>query len=301
MGIMGIEQDPPVVRFLIWLGEQPFSHFTDLDEYAEQTATPTEEIHVLAHTLERDGLVDSVGSLGETDGYSVTNDGRVELRRLAQLRNDPAARHRYTTDAFLRWLYTTAHDQRPVTPTNFLHTVESNFAGSDLSGTELHHALARLIHSGLVNDTGTEPRTVVITIDGIDCVLSGAAVSDYLNRTRPGDYYSITGTNVVAGSQAKVEQHNHNNAFDPSAMREFAALVQQLAPTYGAAPEQQADLVRDAEVLAEEVDSETPQPGRVRAAFDTLMNGLAQIGPASAGLTTTIQSGQQALNAVFGS
>ncbi|MFE4688295.1 hypothetical protein ACFRNJ_47365 [Streptomyces sp. NPDC056721] len=221
---VGIEQDPRLVGLLVWLGEQPRRGFAKPDTYAEQSDVAPEEVQVLAHALERDGLIASMGSLGQDDAYRVTDDGRVELRRLTQLRNDPAARHRYATDAFLRWLYTTAHDQRPTHPTAFLTTDESHFAGDELSGTELHYALARLIHSRLVQDTGTEPQTVAITIDGIDCVLSGATVSDYLNRTRPGDYYSITGTNVVAGSQGKVEQHNHNSAFDPSAMREFAAL-----------------------------------------------------------------------------
>lgn len=125
-------------------------------------------------------------------------------------------------------------------------------------------------------------------------------MSDYLNRTRPGDYYSITGTNVVAGSQAKVEQHNHNNAFDPTALREFAALVQQLAPTYGLDPAQQAELISDAELLGEEADSETAEPGRIRTAYDAVMGRLTQIGAASAALTTTLQQGQQAYNTVFG-
>ncbi|WP_234323780.1 hypothetical protein [Streptomyces sp. NRRL F-2580] len=234
------------------------------------------------------------------DSHRVTADGRVELRRLSRLRSAPAARHRYATDTFLLWLYATGHDQRPTDPTAFLDAAESHFAGDALSETELDYALARLTNSGLVEDAGTEPRTVAITLDGIDCVLSGATVSDYLNRTRPGDYYSITGTNVVAGSQGKVEQHNHNNAFDPGVMREFAALVQQLAPTYGLDPVQQAELIRDAEVLDEEASSETAQPGRVRAAYDTVMGRLTQIGAASAALTTTLQQGQQAYNAVFG-
>ncbi|MFE7445651.1 hypothetical protein ACFU7X_34975, partial [Streptomyces chartreusis] len=286
---VGIEQDPQLVRHLVWLGEQPRHGFAEQAAYAEQSGVPLEDVQVLAHTLEREGLIDPMGTFDQADAYRITDDGRVELRRLAQLRTDPATRHRYATDAFLRWLYTTAHDQRPTDPTVFLTTSASHFAGDELSATEVHYALARLIHSGLVEDASTESKTVAITIDGIDCVPSGATVSDYLNRTRPGDYYSITGTNIVAGSQGKVEQHNHNNAFDPSAIREFAALVQQLAPTYGMEPAQQAELIRDAEVLAEEASSETAQPGRIRAAFDTVMGGLAQIGAASAGLDLTIQ------------
>ncbi|MFE9348073.1 hypothetical protein [Streptomyces olivaceus] len=297
---VGIEQDPQLVRYLIWLGELPESRFGEQADYAEHSGTPLEDVAVLAAELERDGLIDSMGSFGSPDSHRITSDGRVELRRLSQLRSAPAARHRYATDGFLRWLYATAHDQRSTDPVAFLGTTESYFAGSALSETELDYALARLTNPGLVVDAGTQPKTVAITLDGIDCVLSGATVSDYLNRTRPGDYYSITGTNVVAGSQGKVEQHNHNNAFDPTAMREFAALVQQLAPTYGLEPAQQAELIHDAELLGEEADSETAQPGRLRAAYDTVMGGLTQIGAVSAALTTTIQQGQHAYSTVFG-
>lgn len=296
----GIEQDPQLVRLLTWLGEQPQSQLAALNAYAEHSGVPLDDVKILALELERDGLADSMKTFGSDNPYRVTDDGRVELRRLAQLRSAPAARHRYATDAFLRWLYDTAHDRRPTHPAGFLAITESHFAGGELSETELDYALARLTSSGLVDDADTEPKTVAITIDGIDCVLSGASVSDYLNRTRPGDYYSITGTNVVAGSQGKVEQHNHNNVFDPSTLREFAALVQQLAPTYGIESEQQDALIHDAEVLAEEASSNNAQSGRIRAAFDTVMGGLTQIGAASAGLTTTIQQGQQAFSTVFG-
>jgi hypothetical protein len=155
---VGIEQDPQLVRVLVWLGEQPRHGFAEQAAYAEQSGVPLEDVQVLAHALERDGLIDSMGSFDQADAYRVTDDGRVELRRLAQLRSDPAARHRYATDAFLRWLYTTAHDQHPTDPTVFLTTGESHFAGDELSGTELQYALARLIHSGLVGTSAPSPK-----------------------------------------------------------------------------------------------------------------------------------------------
>jgi hypothetical protein len=232
----GIEHDPELVRLLMVFGEET-ANYVGPEAFVELFGKSVEDVDILAHALERDGLIRSSNTFGGSR-YRITDDGRVELRRLGQLRGDPAARHRYATDAFLRWLYTTAHDQRPVDPAGFLTAVEAAFAGSDLTGTELHYALARLTHSGLVNEIGTEPKTVAITIDGIDCVLSGASVSDYLNRTRPGDYYSINGTNVVAGSQGSVVQNNHNG-FDVSALRNFAAMVQQFAPSLGAEPDQQ--------------------------------------------------------------
>jgi hypothetical protein len=293
----GIEQDPDLVRLLIWVDEQT-GNLVNVGEFAAQTETPVDDVQVLARALERDGLVDDAGIMGG-DFYRISEDGRVELRRLGQLRNDPAARHRYATDACLRWLYTTAHDQRPVDPTGFFAAAGSRFAGGELTATELHYALARLTHSGLVSDIDTEPKTVAITIDGIDCVLSGATVSDYLNRTRPGDYYSISGTNIVAGSQGKVEQNNHNNALDPSALREFAAVVAQFAPTLGAEPDQQEQLVRDAQALSEEADG-AAEPGHIRAAYDRLMTGLRGITAASAGVVAVINQGEEAYRTFTG-
>ncbi|WP_328335736.1 MULTISPECIES: hypothetical protein [unclassified Streptomyces] len=297
---VGIEQDSQLVEFLIWLGQQPDQQFTDEDAYAEGTGMPVEDVRVLAHSLERDGLIDALGAFSAGESYKVSDDGRVELRRLARLRDQPAARHRFATDAFLRWLYATAHDQSPIDPAGFLGTADSHFSGAELSGTELDYALARLTSSGLIENADTEPKSVALTIDGIDCVLSGATVSDYLNRARPGDYYSITGTNIVAGSQGKVEQHNHNNGFDSAALREFAALVQQLAPVYEVDAAQQAELIHDAEVLSDEASSATPQPGRISSAYHSVMDRLNQIGAVTAALTTTIQQGQAAYSTVFG-
>ncbi|MCY0928991.1 hypothetical protein OTB20_22820 [Streptomyces sp. H27-H1] len=164
-----------------------------------------EDVEVFAHALERDGLIDSPGTFGG-NAYKVSADGRVELRWLAQLRNEPAARHRYATDAC---------------------------AGSTPPPT-----------------TSAPP----------------AQRSSWIPLNRTSLETSCPGRNS----------------------------------TYGMEPAQQGELIRDAEVLSEEADSETPQPGRIRAAFDSVMGGLAQIGAASAGLTTTIQQGQQAYSTVFG-
>jgi hypothetical protein len=140
---VGIEQDPQLVRYLIWFGQLPEGGFGEQAAYAEQSGTPLEDVAVLAAELERDGLIDPMGTFGAPDAYRITSDGRVELRRLSQLRSAPAARHRYATDGFLRWLYATAHDQRPTDPAAFLGTTEWYFAGSALSETELDYALAR--------------------------------------------------------------------------------------------------------------------------------------------------------------
>jgi hypothetical protein len=291
----GIEHDPELVRLLMVFGEDA-ENYVGPEAFVELFGKSVEDVDVLAHALERDGLIQSANTFGGSR-YRITDDGRVELRRLGQLREDPAARHRYATDACLRWLYTTAHDQRPVDPTGFFTAVEAAFAGSDLTGTELHYALARLTHSGLVNEIDTEPKTVAITIDGIDCVLSGASVSDYLNRTRPGDYYSINGTNIVAGSQGSVVQNNHNG-FDARALRDFAAVVQQFAPTLGAESDQQEQLVRDAELLTQEADS--AEPGRIRTAYERVMTGLRGITTASAGVVAVINQGEEAYRVFTG-
>jgi hypothetical protein len=271
----GIEHDPDLVELLMWLGNQESPSYVGSAEFARMTGSDAEDVDVLGHALERAGLIEASAVYDEGGFYRMSLDGRLELRRLAGLRKDPAARHRFANDAFLRWLYTTAHDQRPITPTGFLTATESRFAGGELSGSELRYALARLTHSGLVNEIDTEPKTVAITIDGIDCVLSGATVSDYLNRTHPGNHYSISGnTNVVAGSQGSVVQNNHNNAFDPAQMLAAVALVQQLSPALTPETGEQQELLAQVRELQAAAAAHVPDRGFMRRIADGVLSTL---------------------------
>ncbi|MFD0535354.1 hypothetical protein ACFQY7_17975 [Actinomadura luteofluorescens] len=75
---------------------------------------------------------------------------------------------------------------------------------------------------------------------------------------------------------------NNTIGFDPSDMRQFADLVLQLVPTLGIAPEQQEELIHDAEILSEETTGSQPEPGRVRAAYQRVQEALTAVTTTSA-------------------
>jgi len=70
---------------------------------------------------------------------------------------------------------------------------------------------------------------------------------------------------------------------------------------FGMTPDQQAELVQDAELLRAETASEVPEPGRIRAAYERVLTGLRAITTASAGVVLVVQQGENAYRTVFGS
>lgn len=81
-------------------------------------------MHVLAATVtacsrgpEQDG---SPG--GTVPACHLSDEGLVEVHRLKELQKNRAARLRHTMDAFHRWLFDTAGDQKPINPVLFLAT-----------------------------------------------------------------------------------------------------------------------------------------------------------------------------------
>ncbi|MFJ2632171.1 hypothetical protein ACIO6U_09470 [Streptomyces sp. NPDC087422] len=299
-----IGNSPYVALLLMWLdtyAQQYPAQFVDVTQFVEEQGLPAQDAAVLAFQLEQRGLVTIARNLAGTPDVHLTDDGRVAVHHLKELQQDHAARHRYAAEAFLRWLYTAAHDQKPVDPVGFFAVPAAYYAGDGITGDELHQAVARLNHAGFVAGINTDPPTVAITPDGIECVLSGGTVSDYLNRPRAGDSYTINNSQgFVAGRENRVVQSN-TFGLDPTALRDFAAVVQQFAPTFGMEPAQQAELIHDAEVLGEETAAQNPEPSRVRAAYHRVLSGLSAITTATAGLATVIHQGEEAYRTVFGS
>jgi hypothetical protein len=274
--------------------------YVDVTQFVDEQELPSTEASVLALQLEQRGLVTIARSLAGATDVHLTDVGRVEIHRLKRLQQDRAARHRYAADAVLHWLYETAHDQSPVNPVGFFTTPAAYFAGDGLSAEEVYRAVARLIDAGLANHIDTDPPTIAITPDGHECVLSGETVSDHLNRPQIGDNYIFNNSQgIVAGRGNQVEQNNRFG-FDATALRTFADVVVQFAPTFGMSPDRQAELTHDAEVLSAEAGSATPEPGRVRAAYDRIVASLRGITTASAGLALVIQQGEDAYHRVFG-
>ncbi|MEU1050651.1 hypothetical protein ABZ400_36730 [Streptomyces sp. NPDC005897] len=149
-----------LARLLLWLdgsAKQTPSAYIDVAPFVEQLQLGEEDPAILALQLEQHGLVEILRAMGGNKTHvHLTDPGRVAVRQLKDLQKDRAARIQHTMDALLRWLFDTASDQTP-DPALFLATPCWYFAGTEISGTELHQALAYLAEHGLIHHIDIDP------------------------------------------------------------------------------------------------------------------------------------------------
>ncbi|MFB6516243.1 hypothetical protein ACFCW4_06690 [Streptomyces virginiae] len=203
-------------------------------------------------------------------------------------------------DAFHRWLFDAAGDQKPINPVLFLATPAAYFAGSEIIGAELHEALAHLSQPKLIEHIDTEPPTVAITPQGVSCALTGGSVQDYVNQPRPGTTYNTYLPNakgVIIGEQQNFTQNN-TDGVDPTLFVQLAGYVGQVSPILGLPDEDRVELERVAQELHTEATSGNPEPGRLRQFATQLKDKLLE-GATTMAATQGIQMAEQALAALM--
>ncbi|MEV5255933.1 hypothetical protein AB0K98_29745 [Streptomyces werraensis] len=200
----------------------------------------------------------------------------------------------------LRWLFDTDSDQTPVNPALFLATPGSYFAGTEISGTDLHQALAYLAEHNLIEHIDTDPATVAITPQGTRCALAGGSVQDHVNQPRPGTTYNTYLPNakgVIIGEQQNFTQNN-TDGVDPTLFVQLAGYVGQVSPILGLSDEDRVELERVAQDLHDEATSGTPEPGRLRQ-FANQLKEMLLAGATTMAATQGIQMAEQALAALM--
>ncbi|MFF4935095.1 hypothetical protein ACFY2H_40570 [Streptomyces griseofuscus] len=205
---------------------------------------------------------------GATDVH-LTDEGVVAVQQLKNLQKDRAARLRHTMDAFLRRLYDTAGDQAPIDPVLFLATPASYFAGVEVSGAELHQALAYLAEHALIHHIDTEPVTVAITPQGVSCALAGGSVQDHINQPSPGDNITFhigenTG-NIAANSRDfTMNATTNTSGVDPAAVVMLARALRHAAPILDLPQDDVTEFTQLATRLETEAATGSPDPGRLQ-------------------------------------
>lgn len=249
-----------------WPREADRAAFIDVNSFAEELQLEDEDPAILAFQLDQQGLVHLLRTAGTTKLVRLSDSGRVAVRQLKDLQKDRAARIQHTMDALLRWLFDTVSDQTPVDPALFLATPGSYFAGTEISASELHQALAYLAEHKLIEHIDTDPATVAITPQGTRCALAGGSVQDHVNQPRPGTRYNNFMPNakgVIIGEQQHFTQNN-TEGVDPTLFAQLAGYVGQVSSTLDMPDADRAELERVAQDLHDEATSENPEPGRLR-------------------------------------
>ncbi|MFI1972610.1 hypothetical protein BLA24_07870 [Streptomyces cinnamoneus] len=289
-------------RLLLWLDEQARqnpSRYIDVTRFVEEQQLHDEDTSVLAFELEQRDLVTIARTFGGTPEVHLTDAGRAAIHRLKKLRLDRAARLRYTMDAFHQWLFATAGDQKPINPALFLDTPAAYFAGSEITGTELHEALAHLSQHKLIEHIDTEPATVAITPQGVSCAPAGGSVQDHVNQPRPGTTYNNYMPNakgVIIGEQQHLTQNN-TDGVDPTLFAQLTGYIGQVSTTLGMSETDRVELERVAQDLHAEAASGNPEPGRLRQFATQLKDKLLEADTTIAA-TMGVQMADQALAAL---
>lgn len=290
----GIEYDPYLPKALLWLHERAAEqrgHFQDMAVFTERENLAQEDAAGLALQLEQHGFVQISRSFGGDDtAVHLTDEGRVEVRRLKQLAGDRVRRADHATNALLRWLY----DQDTFAePGKFADASTAYFAGTPLTDGEISSAVAELVSYELAESPthpdDNAPYLLRITDGGNGCIRSGHAVRNYMEtQSTAGTTNNYHGSTVVhgevSGGVVLTGDHNTVNAGNGIDARALVGLVQGLrdvAPQLGLDPVDAEDF--EAEVAALERDGGDPeQGGRIWRRIMRLA------GPA---LTTTVASG----------
>ncbi|MEV7906609.1 hypothetical protein [Streptomyces anulatus] len=283
-------------RMLLWL-ESRTGHGATIEQIQQEFPDDAE---LLALQLEQRGLAQSLRAANGLHAIHLNGVGQIEAHRQKNLQKDRAARLRHAMDAFHRWLFDTAGDQKPINPVLFLATPAAYFAGSEISGTELHEALAHLSQHQLINHINTEPPTIAITPHGISCALTGGSVQDHINQPRSGTTYNTFLPNakgVVIGEQQHFTQNN-TDGVDPTLFVQLAGYIGQVSTTLGMADEDRVELERVAQELHDEASAENPEPGRLRQFATQLKDKLLE-GASTMAATQGIQMAEQALTTLM--
>ncbi|WDT58503.1 hypothetical protein [Streptomyces sp. G7(2002)] len=296
------EGDPILARLLLWLDEQAQqnpSHYVDVTRFIQEQELHGEDASVLVFELEQRDLVKVARTFDGTSDVCLTDAGRAAIHRLTKLRGDRAARLRYAMDAFQRWLFDTSGNQQPVDPALFFAAPGAFFAGSAISGEDLHEALVYLAEHKLIERIDTDPATVAITPQGVSCALAGGSVQDHINQPRPGSTYNNYLPNakgVIIGEQQHFTQNN-TDGVDPTLFVQLAGYIGQVSSTLGMSDTDRAELERVAQDLHAEATSESPEPGRLRQVATQVKDKLIEAGTTIAA-TMGVQMAEQALAAL---
>lgn len=155
--------------------------------------------------------VEAAGWIERTDLEStlfrLTDRGLEETARMVALRGNTSARFRHTLDELLRWASENQYEARA--QEKFMGDSGSYFLGEAVALDEIAAAEGFLVAQGLVMRVA--PAGLLVTPDGIECIISGGSVRDYLARsTENRDTYIVNNVAgaVIGGRNNTITQSN---------------------------------------------------------------------------------------------
>lgn len=310
------------IELLEWVEEQlrdSGSGAVDAKAWATCNGAADLELRTLVASLEADGLLKSArveynwwttwasvgGSVG-TGAYgqrvSLTPAGVAELQSIQARRSNRLKRKIHARNVILQWLY--AREDDPVRSlTEMINDPEVHFHWEGLTRDEVRRAFVYLSEESMVRGriaVGGDVLLPSLTVRGINCVESGATVTDFVSRSQSGGNiyhtYLPNAQGVIVGEQQNFTQNN-NAGVDPSEFVQLAGYLGQVSATLGLEDSERVELEQAAQDLHAAATSASPEPGSLRALTTRVLDGLANAAGTVAG-QIALQMGQSALGSL---
>ena len=180
-------------------------------------------------------------------------------------RADPAERLHYACKAVLAWV-SALSDQQPLRIEEFFDSREIFFLGESLTPGEVARTLSYLEGARLIRCTGPVFRTTVrsqvsLTDRGVECLLSGSDVGEYVARRRESERPVAGGTVFTGPIHGPVAGRDMTVQGDLTVQQTFqaadlAAAIRQFAPALGMDESSLRELLDNAGRLLRQADTD---------------------------------------------
>ncbi|MFB6876400.1 hypothetical protein [Streptomyces sp. NPDC056323] len=310
------------IELLEWVEEQlrdSGSGAVDAKTWAARNGVADLELRTLVDGLKADGLLKDAGveydwwtawaSIGGAVGtgargrrVSLAPAGVAELQGIRARRSNRLKRNVHVRNVILQWLY-----EREVEPvrslTEMINDPEVHFHWEGLTRDEVRRAFVYLSEESMVRGriaVGGDVLVPRLTARGIECVESGANVTDFVSRQKSGGNiyhtYLPNAQGVIVGEQQNFTQNN-NAGVDPSEFVRLAGYLGQVSATLGLEDSERVELEQAAQDLHAAATSESPEPSSLRTLTTRVLDGLANAAGTVAG-QMALQMGQSALGSL---
>jgi hypothetical protein len=299
---LSIDIDLEATRLLDWLASQPES---DRLYYEAATFTQANDLPdsagrlLVQHLADRGWVNPAIAINGHAEAF-MTADGFQHINTIRAMRRVPRDRARALRQQMLGWLYHREDDGQTTSSWDgFLTDKNVHMHGEPFVERELEREARALVDKGLIVSTrsvdqwGPGLSWPALTDAGRDCVMeTGGDVAEYFDRQRRGNPPNIPNINVSGNSGPVAIGSHHvtqtvNTGVDVEPILQFAAAARQILPVSQLPAEQQAEIDRQAQDLADEAKSQNPDKGRMRRFVEAIMDGLTKAAtPATAAIAT---------------
>lgn len=214
-----------------------------------------------------------------------TADGISRAEQSYRRWTDRTFRNRAARDRLLAWLYDEQGNQQAyIHISKFFYSSESIVEGYFLSSDDVDAAVRYLSGRGLVDSKGSDEfdhrTSLIITLQGIECVERGGIVAEHVAPREDHTIYNFTGP--ISGGYFSMgvnpTQQISNSGIDSDSLRILAETIIRALPSLQTGQRHQDNVKDTAKVIITETSQRAPDRRALHAGLKKLRELLAIAG-----------------------